>query len=243
VEHPVHDGACNRVALRYDIAIAVIGDQDFVPVLQHVRRLGKRVAIASIKAVDEKGHSPCYRGYDDRANANRVKDFDIIWLDEPSSIIRQIFLGRLLDSVVSQRQSFLENTDADESLNRGLAELSERVEKAIEAEGKSQIAEQEKKLRDYQGWALSQIQKFNDEMNAAEGFRVPFGLVHDGNDYAGIKHAITNYLLPVSVGLLDPAVSRLFNEAFERGWKKLENKKDLQTEVAKQEAVVQKRKP
>src|SRR5207237_7560217 len=29
----------------YDIGIAVIGDQDFKPMLQHVRRLGKRVAI------------------------------------------------------------------------------------------------------------------------------------------------------------------------------------------------------
>src|SRR5207249_5432413 len=32
----------------YDIAIAVVGDLDFKPVLQAVRHLGKRVAIASL---------------------------------------------------------------------------------------------------------------------------------------------------------------------------------------------------
>ena len=59
----------------YDIAIAVIGDQDFKPVLQHVRRLGKRVAIASVKG-------SCAPEYADPRDEARVKDFDIIWLDD-----------------------------------------------------------------------------------------------------------------------------------------------------------------
>lgn len=59
----------------YDIAIAVIGDQDFKPVLQHVRRLGKRVSIASIKG-------SCAPDYADPRDEARVKDFDIIWLDD-----------------------------------------------------------------------------------------------------------------------------------------------------------------
>jgi CspA family cold shock protein len=59
----------------YDIAIAVLGDQDFKPVLQHVRRLGKRVAIASIKG-------SCAPDFADPADEARVKDFDIIWLDD-----------------------------------------------------------------------------------------------------------------------------------------------------------------
>ncbi|MBT9134178.1 MAG: hypothetical protein DDT38_00909 [Firmicutes bacterium] len=58
----------------YDIAIAVLGDQDFKPVLQHVRRLGKRVAIASVKG-------SCTWDYVDPRDEARVKDFDIIWLD------------------------------------------------------------------------------------------------------------------------------------------------------------------
>ena len=59
----------------FDIAIAVIGDQDYVPVLQHVRRLGKRVAIASIRG-------SCASDYADPVDARRVKDVDIIWLND-----------------------------------------------------------------------------------------------------------------------------------------------------------------
>jgi len=59
----------------YDVAIAVIGDQDFKPVLQHVRRLGKRVAIASIR-------ESCTPEFADPRDEARVKDFDIIWLDD-----------------------------------------------------------------------------------------------------------------------------------------------------------------
>jgi uncharacterized LabA/DUF88 family protein/cold shock CspA family protein len=59
----------------YDIAIGVLGDQDFKPVLQHVRRLGKRVALASIKG-------SCSPELSDSRDDARVKDFDIIWLDD-----------------------------------------------------------------------------------------------------------------------------------------------------------------
>ena len=59
----------------YDIAIAVIGDRDFTPMLQNVRRLGKRVAIASIKG-------SCAPDFSDPRDEARVKDFDIIWIDD-----------------------------------------------------------------------------------------------------------------------------------------------------------------
>lgn len=59
----------------YDIAIAVIGDRDFKPVLQYVRRLGKRVAIASIQG-------SCAPEYSDPGDEAKVKDFDIIWLND-----------------------------------------------------------------------------------------------------------------------------------------------------------------
>lgn len=59
----------------YDIAIAVIGDRDFLPVLQRVRDLGRRVAIASIK-------DHCAQEFHNPRDEARVKDFDIIWLDE-----------------------------------------------------------------------------------------------------------------------------------------------------------------
>jgi cold shock CspA family protein len=59
----------------YDIAIGVLGDEDFKPALQLLRRLGKRVAIASIK-------NSCSPALADPRDEARVKDFDIIWLDD-----------------------------------------------------------------------------------------------------------------------------------------------------------------
>lgn len=59
----------------YDVAVAVIGDRDFKPVLQHVRRLGRQVAIASIKG-------SCAREFADPRDEAGVKDFDIVWLDD-----------------------------------------------------------------------------------------------------------------------------------------------------------------
>jgi uncharacterized LabA/DUF88 family protein len=62
----------------YDVAIAVIGDQDYVPALQLVRRLGKRVMIASV-------HGSCAHVYDpakDPDDTKQVRDIDTAFLDE-----------------------------------------------------------------------------------------------------------------------------------------------------------------
>lgn len=59
----------------YDIAIAVVGDRDYIPVLQNVRKLGKRVVIASIK-------NSCAPEYSDPLDQKRVKDLGIIWLND-----------------------------------------------------------------------------------------------------------------------------------------------------------------
>jgi uncharacterized LabA/DUF88 family protein len=59
----------------YDIAILVGGDRDFVPVLQKVRQLGKRVAIASI-------HGACAFELSDGKNLKGVRDFDVVWLND-----------------------------------------------------------------------------------------------------------------------------------------------------------------
>lgn len=59
----------------FDVAVVVAGDSDFVPALQYVRRLGKRVAIASIRG-------SCSDILSDPLDRARVKDFDIVWLDD-----------------------------------------------------------------------------------------------------------------------------------------------------------------
>ncbi|MEZ4956348.1 MAG: NYN domain-containing protein [Saprospiraceae bacterium] len=59
----------------YDIAILVGGDRDYIPVLQKVRQLGKRVAIISI-------HGACSYDLMEGKNLKRVRDFDLIWLND-----------------------------------------------------------------------------------------------------------------------------------------------------------------
>jgi uncharacterized LabA/DUF88 family protein len=62
----------------YDIAIVVIGDQDYVPALQFIRKLGKRVMIASV-------HGSCAHFYDpakDPDDTKRIRDIETVFLDE-----------------------------------------------------------------------------------------------------------------------------------------------------------------
>ncbi len=58
-----------------DVAIMVLGDRDFEPLLKEVRRFGKRVALVSIEAV-------CAAELADPADPSRVRDFEMIWLDD-----------------------------------------------------------------------------------------------------------------------------------------------------------------
>ena len=59
----------------YDVAILVGGDRDYTPLLQKVRQLGKRVAIVSI-------HGACSYDLMEPKNIKRVRDFDVIWLND-----------------------------------------------------------------------------------------------------------------------------------------------------------------
>ncbi|MBK8564865.1 MAG: NYN domain-containing protein [Saprospiraceae bacterium] len=67
--------------LAYDIAIVIGGDRDYVPVLQKVRLLGKRTAIASI-------HGACSFELSEGKNLKGVRDFDVIWLNDLMEEIR-----------------------------------------------------------------------------------------------------------------------------------------------------------
>lgn len=63
------------IPFAYDIAMLVVGDRDYRPVLQQVRRLGKRAAIASIQGC-------CTPEFSDPEDKLRVKDFDLVWLND-----------------------------------------------------------------------------------------------------------------------------------------------------------------
>ena len=58
-----------------DLAIFVLGDRSFAPLLQELRRLGRRVALVSVDG-------SCAADLADPANPLRACDFDVLWLHE-----------------------------------------------------------------------------------------------------------------------------------------------------------------
>jgi cold shock CspA family protein len=67
-----------------DLAIFVLGDRAFAPLLQELRRLGRRVVLVSIEG-------SCARDLADPANPLRVADFEVLWLAE---VLGRIEKGR-----------------------------------------------------------------------------------------------------------------------------------------------------
>lgn len=59
----------------FDIAIGILGDLDFKPALQEVRRLGRRVQLVSIR-------TSCAPEIAESADPQRIKDYDTIWLED-----------------------------------------------------------------------------------------------------------------------------------------------------------------
>lgn len=61
----------------YDVAIAVLGDRDFVPALRTVRRFGKKVLLVSFRG-------SCASDYTDGLSSDneRIVDFDVAWIND-----------------------------------------------------------------------------------------------------------------------------------------------------------------
>ena len=71
----------------YDIAVIVTGDMDFMPALEKTRLLGKRTAICSFRnSINQ----------DMLAPEARIRDFDVIWLDE--------YLDQLIVPITAERE-------------------------------------------------------------------------------------------------------------------------------------------
>ncbi len=68
----------------FDVAICLLGERDFKPVLKHVRQLGKRVALASIK-------DGCDSEIAEGPDEETIRDFDMIWLEDLLSDIKLVY--------------------------------------------------------------------------------------------------------------------------------------------------------
>jgi cold shock CspA family protein len=65
-----------------DLAIFLLGDRSFAPLLQELRRLGRRVALVSVDG-------SCAADLADPANPLRACDFDVLWLHEVAGRIER----------------------------------------------------------------------------------------------------------------------------------------------------------
>ncbi len=162
-------------------------------------------------------------------------------LREPTYTTRQVALGHALDAVVRERQGLLSLEAKSPAQRQRLSKLVEELgEKARWVEG-NLIRVSTMRQAAYQSWALRQIQDFNGKLATAQGGTLDKAL-HKSN-YLAIRDAFIAHLVPVTVSALEPAVAKLYGEAFEKGWNALEDKKDLQTEVALSETKIVKKLP
>lgn len=81
--HQVYSNAC-------DIAIFLIGDRDYKPVIRAIRRLGRRTALVSIR-------SACTPEFATPQDRTQVSDFDTIWMDEMVPRIQLIRQPHMLE--------------------------------------------------------------------------------------------------------------------------------------------------
>lgn len=171
--------------------------------------------------------------------------------------LRQAGYFRTLENVTVQRLKLLEETGVPITAVNLLADLSASVESRIKAESEKQKKEDAGRVRGYQEWALRRVQQFRKDLYEAENQKIERIIPipgtgrfipapsKTGTRYRMIRDAIVSNLLPISLGHLDPAVAKIYTQAFEDGWNKLGGKdeKYLQTEVAQKEATSPKKTP
>ena len=152
-------------------------------------------------------------------------------------------LGEFLGLIVDQRNELLAfGVQRNEPIQKKLKALAAKIEKDIKNFATSEVKENEKKMRSYQKRALEKIIAFNNALPNAKITEVGRIFDTEKQDFEKIKNLMISHLLPIDSRMLEPAVSRIYNKAFKDGWDILEDEKDLQTEVAEREAVVEKMK-
>ena len=155
---------------------------------------------------------------------------------ETSPVIRQIYFGKLLDAIITQRQLFAEKPDAKMDLS--LRKQTDRISAEIAAQNAADSDARDQRSLAYQRDSLAAIKKFNSIQSTFPSVWV------DRDDCNKVKNALIEYILPISAGYLDPSVSRLYLSAYDRGWTNLSDSAcvGMRTEVAEREIATPRRK-
>ena len=118
----------------------------------------------------------------------------------------------------------------------------------LEDEIRGAVEEMEDKARrEYQGWALTQIVRFQKRYKAiSTRASEDAGILPIGNGgwnddrYREVRDAMVSYLLPINGALLDLPVLKRYQREFEDGWKGLDGQEE-QTKLAMASALTEKR--
>lgn len=162
---------------------------------------------------------------------------------QPRPAVYEVSVRALLQQVVSAHMVLVLKGLATTAYDELESELRRAVE-AIESSLAKRVEErQAQAMRSYQRWALLEIKAFEAAYDAtskkaaedASLLRRDDGGWNDGY-YNEVRLAITNRLLPINLALLELPVQERYQQAFQKGWKKLEGRED-QTFVAQASAL------
>ena len=102
-----------------DIAVIVTGDKDFVPALEKVRLLSKKVCICSMRAA-------CSAGLFKTDGRTSLRDFDMIWLEDYISELYERYIPaerevlKIILSMFSPKVSEVSSREIGRELKKGL---------------------------------------------------------------------------------------------------------------------------
>ena len=184
----------------------------------------------------------------DQLRAKLVKVFAM-----QDETLRQAGVSQVYDAALAQRLGLKLEDSVPAAAEASLVKLMRDCENDLRAmAGKrlaDQQAEQGRKLRAYQKWALDQVKEFKKEYAYVEWVVANEDSKHrplrkpgwqDAN-YQAVRDAMGRRLLPVNTAILDQAVNTLYSSAYDMGWNKLRDGERLS--IAEQGAIVVKVQP
>ena len=174
-----------------------------------------------------------------RAQWKNVKEMS---KNQPQSAVYEVATRTLLQQVMSAQAALVLEGIETPIYNELVKELRTAVEIIeFQAEERQALA-----IRDYQGWALTEIKAFETAFEAIKKKADEEGSWwHRDNGgwidyYKEVQDVMIKHLLPINVALLDMPVHERYSQAFQTGWKKLDGRED-QTSVAVSSATTVKK--
>ena len=153
----------------------------------------------------------------------------------------------LLQQVVSAHAAFVLEGIATTAYDELENQLRRAVE-TIESKAAERAEErQARAVRFYQRWALSKIREFEASFQATSYKAAEAASILRRDDggwsdayYQEVRQAMVADLLPINLALLDLPVQERYQQAFQKGWKRLDGRED-QTVVAQASALAVKK--